>query len=286
MTLYEVLQVTETAPPEIIHAAYRALAKKYHPDLCRDNPEKAAEAMKNLNAAYAILSDPNKRSSYDLYLKSQRGQQEKATPRTRIQYTRPDPTPEPPPVKKEYRSPAEGKSSVLDKAYILSWIIVIGVVVTPIAIGAFSAAYPTSSNTYTPKSTETVSSDILQPITEPASGTILSGYEPYNSSQISVTASHTSSCLVKLKDVYDNEVISFYVRSGETAVVDVPHEDMYVFFASGKTWYGIEHLFGEDTYYSKDDTELDFSNYSWEYTLYPVEDGNFTQTTINAEEFN
>lgn len=301
MTLYEVLQVTETAPPEIIHAAYRALAKKYHPDVCHENPEKAAEAMKNLNAAYAILSDPNKRSSYDLYLKSQRSRQQEEVARARTQYTRPNPTPEPPPRKAEEPKqeaapePQKKNGSWKEPLTVLFFMFLIPICIY--ALGNYISNMPSpkeSASAY--QSSQSISnssikkSDTPDPLPEPESGTYycknISDYDMSNPSEITVTASTTSSCLVKLKDRFENDVISFYVRAGDTASVEVPRGTFYVYFASGDTWYGSRSLFGEDTYYSKDDTALDFNDYTWEYTLRPVLDGNFSQITIDAEEFN
>ena len=63
LNLYEVLQVSTSACPEVVHAAYRALARSYHPDV---NPgEEAARQMRQLNAAYHVLSDPERRARYD-----------------------------------------------------------------------------------------------------------------------------------------------------------------------------------------------------------------------------
>ena len=66
---YRLLFVQPEAPPEVIKAAYRALmsAARVHPDLGGD-PEQAAR----LNAAYAVLSDPEQRRLYDLGLKRRR----------------------------------------------------------------------------------------------------------------------------------------------------------------------------------------------------------------------
>ena len=83
------------------------------------------------------------------------------------------------------------------------------------------------------------------------------------------------------------ECISFFVRSGETVTIGVPAEYLYVYFASGDTWYGYGEglMFGENTVYSKDDDALDFTQYTWEYTLYQVANGNFVETPSNQDEF-
>ncbi len=63
---YEVLGVSKTATDDELKRAYRQLAKKYHPDM---NPgDKEAEAkFKEINEAYGVLSDPQKRSQYDQF---------------------------------------------------------------------------------------------------------------------------------------------------------------------------------------------------------------------------
>lgn len=65
---YSVLGVTAIASPEEIKAVYRMLAKKLHPDKNPGN-HKAEEAFKEIQEAYAVLSDPDKRRKYDLKLK-------------------------------------------------------------------------------------------------------------------------------------------------------------------------------------------------------------------------
>lgn len=125
----------------------------------------------------------------------------------------------------------------------------------------------------------------LTPVSEPQSGTVLVGREVYDGSEITVTASGGESCVVKLKTRSGTERMSFYVRAGDTVTVGVPAEYLYVYFASGDTWYGTTHLFGEKTSYSMDDEICDFTKYTWEYTLYPVTNGNFSQTPIDEDDF-
>lgn len=126
----------------------------------------------------------------------------------------------------------------------------------------------------------------LTPVSEPRSGAILSGREGYDGSELTITASGGEACVVKLKTASGVERMSFYVRAGDTVTVGVPAEYLYVYFASGDTWYGMTYLFGERTSYSMDDDLRDFTEYTWEYTLYPVTNGNFSETPIDASDFN
>lgn len=64
MNYYEILGIPKTATQDEIKAAYRTMAKKYHPD--KNNGDKAAEEMfKKVNEAYTVLSDEKKRKMYD-----------------------------------------------------------------------------------------------------------------------------------------------------------------------------------------------------------------------------
>lgn len=61
---YKTLQVDPAADPEVIEAAYKRLARKFHPDT---NPAPDANTrMAALNEAYAVLGDPQQRADYDL----------------------------------------------------------------------------------------------------------------------------------------------------------------------------------------------------------------------------
>lgn len=62
---YQILEIDRNADEASIKWAYRNLAMRYHPDR-NSNPD-AAQSMKEINEAYAVLGDPERREHYDLY---------------------------------------------------------------------------------------------------------------------------------------------------------------------------------------------------------------------------
>ncbi|XP_032360240.1 chaperone protein dnaJ 1, mitochondrial isoform X3 [Etheostoma spectabile] len=64
---YQTLGVQKNATQEDIKKAYRKLALKWHPDKNPENKEEAEKRFKELSEAYEVLSDENKRSTYDRY---------------------------------------------------------------------------------------------------------------------------------------------------------------------------------------------------------------------------
>jgi hypothetical protein len=117
-TLYEVLQVRATAEPEVIEAAYKRLAAKYHPD--RNHAPDATERMRQLNDAFHVLKDPARRAAYDAELRrrrqgSGRDRQPDAAPRARTAPvgeppSGPPPAPEPPRRRAKRRAAGSGKA--------------------------------------------------------------------------------------------------------------------------------------------------------------------------------
>jgi curved DNA-binding protein CbpA len=99
---YKVLQVDPEAEDEVIQAAYRRLARKYHPDLAET--AEAAARMAGINAAWELLGDPDARRAYDrTHAAARKGSAtdrapRSSTPRASTHASRPTPPPPPPEV--------------------------------------------------------------------------------------------------------------------------------------------------------------------------------------------
>lgn len=75
-TYYDILGVSRNATQEEIKRAYREQIKFFHPDVFDGPPEVASIKTKQLNEAYSVLSNPDRRRNYDAYLSAQDRQRE------------------------------------------------------------------------------------------------------------------------------------------------------------------------------------------------------------------
>ncbi len=81
--LYQILQVDPAAEQEVVQAAFKRLALKYHPDT---NPSQDAHRrMQELNEAYAVISDPAQRAAYDRLRQDKLAEQRRAEEEARYQ---------------------------------------------------------------------------------------------------------------------------------------------------------------------------------------------------------
>lgn len=174
------------------------------------------------------------------------------------------------------------------KKLTLKYIIIVLIVVFIVILSIINVANTeqNTSDTITQNTTfETIPTTIYYPeMPLPSTGQIIISTNKPRYSKITIHNS-SSNCFIKLKDYNLNDVFGFFVRAGDTVTVDVPQGNFYVYFASGNTWYGESHLFGESTQCSKDENIQNFYDYTYEYTLYNVNNGNFNPETIDVDEF-
>lgn len=72
---YKILEISENASEEVVHMAYKALVKKYHPDE-NNQSENSKDKMVELNEAYFVLSDQKRREQYDRLRKEENSSSE------------------------------------------------------------------------------------------------------------------------------------------------------------------------------------------------------------------
>jgi DnaJ domain len=94
MTPYKILQVDPEAEQDVIEAAYKRLASKYHPD--KDPSSSATSRMQEINAAYDILKDSERRRRYDHQQRAKETQPEREQPEPAHEQARRD---DPPPAR-------------------------------------------------------------------------------------------------------------------------------------------------------------------------------------------
>jgi hypothetical protein len=154
-----------------------------------------------------------------------------------------------------------------------------------------STAVPESAPSVTPTPTPT---PISYPVEDmPANGTYWSSCSPETlvaPLQITTRAGG-GNYYVKVEDWNTGTVImTFLVYEGTTMTEHVPLGSYRVKYAVGRTWYGIDHLFGPDTAYAKADEKMDFTQDSQGYNGHTLElfmqpNGNLNTTNIRPEEF-
>ncbi|WP_158081062.1 DnaJ domain-containing protein [Moraxella lacunata] len=110
----------------------------------------------------------------------------------------------------------------------------------------------------------------------------------YGDSPLQIKTNPGSHYWVKIVNAYNEreEVVSYFIRGGETLDVNLPMGSYVVKYAYGDTWYGREHLFGENTGYSKADEVLEFyRNQGYVIELIQQLNGNLHTTAIDESQF-
>ncbi len=256
--------------------AYKALVGKYHPDR-NPNCEKSLRAMQAINASYEVLSDPSRRSMHDKWIaeqvelhersKQQSETTEREVPRPKQNTQRPASPPTPPPPPPPEPKPQQKDSSNSGGCGCLA-LLAIGAVALIVVLPSLDtsssrssssppstpAIYPNSENTPQP----TPFSEPVVPLPENGELVVKANYSL--AAPFEIKSQTGENYLVKLVDANTGQdVMTVFVRGGETVETRAPLGSFHVKYASGDTWYGYEHLFGPETTYTKADETFAFS---------------------------
>lgn len=309
-SLYDILEISENASPEVIKAAYLSLIKKYHPDSNPAFKEEATKITMQLNQAYTILSDTNKRKLYDQQLHGS---------------TAPPPQPQQQnhtvhPNTKTFFSTFSDKCFVLALALIVIVTAILGILnrhspstdPTPITVAETTTSIAEPKPTVTPDGKHyhkigppDVSAQ-SKTLHFPYSGHLLSGsdFVTYGDEYIDedgLEYSHLvihpptfsgDNFVVKLQSLYDADLVYMIcVQSGGKDIeVNLLCDDYEMSYACGSDWYGENLLFGDDTKYYKCPDIFEFYHdgdiaHGQDFTLYTVPGGNMHMEKISADEF-
>lgn len=299
MNYYDVLGVPQSASPAEIRAAYLAQIKYFHPDVFPGNPEIAKLKTLQLNEAYAVLYNPDRRAQYDWILNRE------------AEAKKPPPPPPPPPPQtntsagtnsSNYHSRSRYRSK--SEKTLRSLLGIAGVLVLSCFMAVFFAEDTPESSMSIDSPTasqvgQNADADVSPtggkpdslPRSLPENGEIIFEKGWDRIAPFTVVTTSDNNFFVKLKTLSGTEtILSFFVRAGETVDIDVPLGTFTLYYATGETWYGPGLAFGNEThYYRADDTfefyEEDGYVNGWTVELYLQSNGNLYTESISADEF-
>ena len=197
----------------------------------------------------------------------------------------------PPPPQDQYKAPPKANPPQTGRRDQYLWIklLVIGGIVWWALYQAFIG---TDSSGIAEKNYSSFEPSTLQPEMQmPKNGSIQLFSQRVRLAPFEIRTSQGANYFVKLVSIDSGQSeMTIFVRGGNTVTTDVPLGTYEVKYASGKNWYGPDHLFGSETSYSKADTHLKFENSGgqisgYTITLYRVANGNMRTKSINPEQF-
>ena len=168
----------------------------------------------------------------------------------------------------------------------ISWFIII--IVALIVIFVFIVPGKTSSSK--PETHEKARNN-YPVVSMPYSGKTQSFTNESKVAPLTIDTSAGSNYLVKIVDYYSKqEVMTVFVQGGDSRKIQVPLGVYEIKYASGEKWYGYQHLFGDDTSYSKAENSFKFEDTGYQITgytitLYRVSNGNLRTSHINKSQF-
>lgn len=288
MTHYGVLGVPFDATAEQVRSAYWAQIQFYHPNVFTGDASVAEAKAKQLNESYLVLSNPVLRAEYDKSLCSKPQDTEQLEYREVIYSSVPT------------AKSAKSTFHIINRIFSICLLASVIVAVFIFASRRWSLKQPEETTLSESAQNEAADapgdagSDKADTKQKPSKHVPINGgpiptefnwmHEDLQAN-IVIHAPTSEHVFVKLKRATTGVTMyQFFVRAGETADVDIPVATYNVCFAFGKEWYGIDNLFGEETTCSVDKGIRFTRTSGYEYTLYPVADGNLHLEPLSMEE--
>lgn len=308
---------------EKIKDAYRSQIKYFHPDAKNVSQEIAEAKTKDLNVAYDVLSNPQKKQIYDSQLRYEMNGNQRfnnsysnANPRSNNVYNSSYSTNRNTTknsnnytytnyssnsnntYKGNYTSYTNGSrysrktSTNIFKSF---WVwFILGVFVLEMCSGSGGSSFA-SNNTTTNNNKQSTSVTNIDSSLKPVSvynGEVLKYPRDDRVAPLTIKTSGTRGYYVFLDDTSTSGAndMGFYVKGGNTVEIDVPLGSYNFYYCTGDTWYGLAHKFGSNTQYYKADDKFTFYVkgdyvYGHTVTLYAVVNGNLDTDSINQSQF-
>lgn len=172
-------------------------------------------------------------------------------------------------------------------------IAVIVLVIAAILVSPRLFGSDNNKNNQVPAATQITQSEQYAPQALPQTGVPI--FRTHLSSDeiapLSIATKTGGNYYVKLKHLSTGKTaMTFFIRGGETASINVPLGKYEIYYAHGDTWIGTKYLFGDDTKYYKADDVFNFYQddncvYGWDIELYRQSGGNLSTEEISANEF-
>lgn len=307
---YDILEVNVNSSNEVIRASYRALAMKYHPDMNGNSANKSyyEEKMKQINMAYSVLADEQKRAEYDRIIKASksnsysndhedelRRQKEAEIRRKKADDEKKR---EADARRRENQKYQNISIQLSDEIYRLIYIntntkkptYLVQTVLMIMVVFMLISATPTD-NFAKSDDAISISNEDIQTRPLPPTGIYSDTYMDRVAPFEVITSQDGNHYFIKLEDYYtDRTVMTFFIREGGSIDTTVPLGTYTIKYAIGKDWYGEEKLYGADTKYYKTDEVFEFTESydgisGWTIELISQTGGNLSTDRINENDW-
>ncbi len=308
-TYYEILEISQSSTKDEIKSAYRKCIKKYHPDISTCDNEVALEITQKVIEAYSVLSDPEKRRTYDMKINIQQSRSSsgynaysdysKSTNQHTNNTTHNSNThDEESASNNSYNKNSRGKQQsfnlikelfqIAKEKICITDIVILGIVLF------FIICFTDTLNNYnndTKYNTYNRATSDITPTQRPPHGTSINYTLNKELAPLKINLPYDNNdYLFILKNNNNKMVYKIFAHRNLTVDVNVPLGTYYLYYTCGNTWYGYNDMFGDTASFGKMSDALNFYRVSdgymgQELTLTKQVNGNISSQSVSEKEF-